>query len=539
MRCHVLLWATAFMILASACDSDAPGAGDSAVHDLTGLEGSTALDSSGDAPGQDAFLDGAGDSIDAGTCTPPATQACKTAYPGVCAPGTQTCTSAGIWGACVATIKPGSQNESCGNSQDDDCDGTIDAQDVDCQFCTPAASQSCTTTHPGVCAAGTQQCTLQEGGSVWEWTTCEATIQPGTQTEVCTATTDEDCDGMAGSSDTDCQKCTPSATQSCTTSFPGICSAGTQTCTLDNTTGIWDWGACVATVQPGSQTESCTTTTDDDCDGAAGSNDTDCQKCTPSATQSCTTSFPGVCAAGTQSCTLDGTTGVWDWSACVATIQPGSQTEVCTATTDEDCDGVAGSNDTDCQKCTPNATQSCTTSFPGVCSAGTQTCTLGGTTGVWDWSTCAATIQPGSQTESCSNSLDDDCDGAADVQDSDCCTDQCTSGNQCNGNDLYACGNCDADPCKDWCFSQTCSLGCSGSSCITCSTTCGAWVSNKKCSGPGSLLIGWGYTQASCKAACEALCAKCADYHAGEQKCECTSTTNQEYHPEKVSALCN
>ena len=121
-------------------------------------------------------MDGTGEGVDLATsCAQGASQSCTTPYPGVCADGTQDCTPAGVWGPCQATVKPGDSQESCGNSFDDDCDGMIDAQDTDCQECPPSSTtQSCTTAYKGVCSAGTHDCTLQEGGSVWKWGPCVA-----------------------------------------------------------------------------------------------------------------------------------------------------------------------------------------------------------------------------------------------------------------------------------------------------------------------------------------------------------------------------
>ena len=72
---------------------------------------------------------------DAAICSDGSTQACTTTHPGVCNTGQQTCSSAG-WGPCVATIQPGSQQEVCGSTKDEDCDGKTDTADLDCPACT-------------------------------------------------------------------------------------------------------------------------------------------------------------------------------------------------------------------------------------------------------------------------------------------------------------------------------------------------------------------------------------------------------------------
>ena len=142
--------------------------------------------------------------IDAPICTAGVTKPCVTTHPGVCAAGTQTCTSAG-WGKCEPAIKVGSQKEVCGSGKDEDCDGKTDGNDTDCQKCAPSTSQSCTTTLPGICAAGSQACALVSG--TWSWGACVATIKVGSQKEVCTGGKDEDCDGKVDANDPDCPTC--------------------------------------------------------------------------------------------------------------------------------------------------------------------------------------------------------------------------------------------------------------------------------------------------------------------------------------------
>jgi len=66
-------------------------------------------------------------------CTPGEQRSCYdgpagTAGVGTCTAGTQTCTNDGLWGACEGQVLPGS--EICGNSLDDNCNGTAD-EDVD------------------------------------------------------------------------------------------------------------------------------------------------------------------------------------------------------------------------------------------------------------------------------------------------------------------------------------------------------------------------------------------------------------------------
>ena len=99
---------------------------------------------------------------------------------GVCSPGTQTC-SAGIFGACIGGVSPGT--EVCDGVLDEDCDGTVDEM---CG-CTTGATRSCGT-NTGECTAGTQTCVSGD------WAGCVGAIGP--VPEICNMR-DDDCDGMS------------------------------------------------------------------------------------------------------------------------------------------------------------------------------------------------------------------------------------------------------------------------------------------------------------------------------------------------------
>jgi len=62
-------------------------------------------------------------------CSPGATQACYTGAAGTqnvgpCVGGSQTCDASGYWGPCVGEVVP--KGEVCGNTLDDNCNGTVD-----------------------------------------------------------------------------------------------------------------------------------------------------------------------------------------------------------------------------------------------------------------------------------------------------------------------------------------------------------------------------------------------------------------------------
>jgi hypothetical protein len=83
-------------------------------------------------------------------CTDGTTQGCGIPKDldkvGICKLGTQTCTG-GMWGTCNGAVGP--TTETC-NNKDDDCNGTTD--DI--------AQSPCSTGKPGVCAQGTNQCSM-------------------------------------------------------------------------------------------------------------------------------------------------------------------------------------------------------------------------------------------------------------------------------------------------------------------------------------------------------------------------------------------
>ncbi len=168
--------------------------------------------------------------------------------------------------------------------------------------------------------------------------------------------------------------------------------------------------------------EVCDDEIDNDCDGATDEFDTNCQSCVPGATHSCDTGQQGVCAAGTETCDITGS-----WGACVQNVQP--STEICDDSSDNDCDGETDVIDTDCWECSPGATHSCDTGQQGVCESGTETCGENGF-----WGACIQNVLPSA--EICDDSLDNDCDGLADVIDTDCweCspgeTQSCNTGRQ-------------------------------------------------------------------------------------------------------------
>ncbi len=228
---------------------------------------------------------------------------------------------------------------------DNDCDLSVDEGD-------PGAGAACTSSAPGVCAPGTQQCV---GGSLL----CQPDIPPGSVAETCNDL-DDDCDGAIDDS----------LAQPCATA----CGTGVEFCLA----GLWV-GCNAPPVMP----ETCNGL-DDDCDGASDEGD-------PGSGASCLTPLPGVCGAGTQFCQSGSL-------ECVADVSPGTMPDSCNGL-DDDCDGSVDEGD-------PGGGASCTSSAPGICQPGVQHC-VGGSV------QCVPNVTPGSTPEAC-NGLDDDCDGSAD-----------------------------------------------------------------------------------------------------------------------------
>ncbi|MBW2736080.1 MAG: hypothetical protein JRH20_27155 [Deltaproteobacteria bacterium] len=200
----------------------------------------------------DGFTDEA--DMDCVACTVDDARDCTAIAPGICAEGQQVCSSEHTWGVCGPKIRPGSVQENCANNLDDDCDGKTDADDSDCEACTPDLTRDCNSGHPGVCAEGTQTC-----GANKLWGACAATVEPAERTEDCTNHQDDDCDGFTDATDTDC--CEDGATQECDASN-AFC-IGEQTC-ANNT-----WGSCVLKISSEEDPDKGCDGVDDDCDGVA------------------------------------------------------------------------------------------------------------------------------------------------------------------------------------------------------------------------------------------------------------------------------
>jgi hypothetical protein len=181
---------------------------------------------------------------------------------GICKAGVSMCNSLGTaYGPCLGEVTPVA--EACGTPEDDDCDGMINEEGVDC-VCAPGSAAPCYsgpagTADVGACKSGVSMCNSL--GTAYG--PCAGEVLPAAET--CLTAADDDCDGMANESGAGCV-CAPNSTASCYTGPAGtqnvgVCKAGTKTCNALGTA----YGACAGQVLPGQET--CMTSGDEDCDG--------------------------------------------------------------------------------------------------------------------------------------------------------------------------------------------------------------------------------------------------------------------------------
>jgi hypothetical protein len=199
-------------------------------------------------------------------CVPDATQPCQT-HPGAdgkgpCQAGHQTCIlsankSSSDWGPCTGSVPPAATDLCTTKGDDSNCNGVPN----DGCPCVEGDAQPCGPDNPqGICKKGMTHCQNQH------WGACDA-IFP--KTRDCTSSADNDCDGKPDSTiDTTCQCNSANGTQACGThpqDGVGTCKAGSQTCIVSADKTTASWSACTGSVGP--MARSCTTTSDNDCNG--------------------------------------------------------------------------------------------------------------------------------------------------------------------------------------------------------------------------------------------------------------------------------
>lgn len=313
---------------------------------------------------------------------------------GACKDGTQTCTAANEWGACVGDVLPsietcngvdddcngsvddGFGETTCGvgacmvtvpncvpgqptpvctpgnptieecNNVDDDCDGVIDNGN-------PEGGMDCMTGLSGLCGPGKTKCDMGK-------LICEPAVMP--VAELCN-NIDDDCDGTIDNGN-------PGGGKSCQTMQLGECAVGTTSCFMGSS-------ICNA---PAPMSDICDGL-DNDCDGLIDNHGV-------GVGDPCMTGIPGECSMGFTDCAM----GVLK---CAQSKLP--EAETCD-NKDNDCDGMVDEGN-------PNGGATCTlVGLKGACAVGTMTCQ----TGIL---TCTQTVF--STAESC-DGVDNDCDGDVD-----------------------------------------------------------------------------------------------------------------------------
>lgn len=452
----------------------------------------------------------------------------------------------GVWNCamppgqqCVGQVLP-AVGEIC-NGIDDDCNGQVD-ENVQTSPC-----------GPGVCASANRTCS--NGAEV----ACSYTVNPPSGyalNEVCGDGLDNECDGQV---DDGCT-CTISSSVSCWTGSSaacppdggvclGVCRRGMQTCAAlsDGGTGF---GACGG--QTMASIESCTDTTDNDCDGRTDCADSDCSgracgtngltcsagacRCLtvdggvgPAAETTCNDAFDNDCdglvdcaeaACAGSSCGAFGKACVGTTCACVVDGGMSQMAEVaCADGRDNDCDGLIDCAEIACgnQACGANGLR---------CSGGTCRCLL-------------PDAGAGQLTETtCNDGLDNDCDGQIDCLDPNCATaancmmgvENCSDGMDNDGDMAIDCADsqCFHKVCgptsASICCGTSCTLLTSPTNCGQCGLTC---LSGSSCLpvGSGTHLSG----TCSCPSGLNSQCPRPSGFSA--QTCvsnQCTCDSNDD-----------
>jgi hypothetical protein len=282
--------------------------------------------------------------------------------------------------ACPATA------ESCSNSIDDDCNGKVDCADGTCQPAGGNPGKLCDTSRGLTCGA-------PDAGS----STCD--VCPGLEAlaEVtCNDSKDNDCDAKIDCADQGCdgKTCAVNGRQ-CANLLCECSGNGGVAQTLEST---------------------CNDGADNDCDGKVDCLDTDC------ATKVCGAN--GRTCSGT-SCLCTGNGG---------TAQPTDAGEtICDDNADNDCDGLVDCAETYCRPVANDPGKFCDTTGH-TCSVpqnGVSTCTV-----------CTVKLDggiPQGNETLCFDAQDNDCDGVADCQDSECAGRLCSAAGKVCANLTCSC----------------------------------------------------------------------------------------------------
>ncbi|MCD4740296.1 hypothetical protein K8R43_03840 [archaeon] len=304
--------------------------------------------------------------------------------------------------------------------------------------------------------------------------------------------------------------CTPGTTKVCST-LNGICASSTSTCSPSSS-----WETCnYASLEDYENIEiSCEDNKDNDCDGYTDNEDTDCGGSPPSCTNDCATGETNCSSANNTlfSCGECDNDTCLDWcnpqncSDCSCTCgnyTMGNESDFtgwCEDGIDNDCDELEDMNDPDCSDCTPDCSLGQTQCNGNI----NQTCGECDGDSCLDWCEddcsddcsceCGGYTMSGNESlVSCSDGIDNDCDGHTDEIDTDCGGGGCLAdGETCSQNSDCCNETCDDD--DSWC------LGCNGGFDLfdgQCESSCGAhWTCDEK--NPGETGSSWSCCLSNC-----------------------------------------
>lgn len=379
-----------------------------------------------------------------------------------CGTGTERCVEGAPVG-CSARAPAAEANEGCFDGQDNDCDGTTDCADGDCD----AELRPCGT----ACGGGKEACL---GGAMRP---CDA---PVPAREDCENQVDDDCDGKVDCQDSECDGTSVACSTACGTGSR-VCQGGIR-------------GPCSARTPKASENGvDCNNKSDDDCNSRTDCADPSCV----GALRDCTANCGGGTVVGSQQCGPDG-----GWRPCAAVCDggvagciPAAAAEsgaTCDDLVDNDCDGKPDCSDPDCAGAARLVATACGTDTQ-QCVGGLWMTSLRGCAGTCCGASCANLTSDPAHCGNCANA----CPAGQSCVSSTCCAGQacgsacCTASDCCAGACCPGIGDkCVAGACCP--STRTCGAACCPAGVACCSGRCcslgeqclnGACCGNAVCGG--------------------------------------------------------